>query len=77
MRNSNILVVSDPKEATCYCCTEKGHWKRCYPKYFQDIKDDKVKRQVYTIFKSRTHILLILGSLIQDVDFTFVLIYKG
>ena len=33
---------SDPKEAECYYCHEKGHWKRSRPKYLQDIKDGKI-----------------------------------
>ena len=44
--------VSNPKEAECFYCQEKGHWKRSCPKYLQDIKDGKVKPSssgIYTI----------------------------
>ena len=27
----DIPAVSDPKEATCFHCNEKGHWKRILP----------------------------------------------
>ena len=34
---------SDPKQAECFYCHEKGHWKRSCPKYLQDIRDGKIK----------------------------------
>jgi hypothetical protein len=41
--SSDVTPVSDPKEATCFYCNDKGHWKRSCPKYLQDLKDGKVK----------------------------------
>ncbi|KAL7600494.1 hypothetical protein Lser_V15G27034 [Lactuca serriola] len=41
--NASIPHVSDPKEAVCFYCNQKGHWKRTCPQYLQDIKDGKVK----------------------------------
>jgi hypothetical protein len=35
--------IRDPKEATCFYCFEKGHWKRSCSKYIQDLKDGKVR----------------------------------
>ncbi|KAJ9547409.1 hypothetical protein OSB04_019952 [Centaurea solstitialis] len=35
--------VINPKEATCFYCFEKGHWKQNWPKYIQDLKDGKVR----------------------------------
>ncbi|CAH1418453.1 unnamed protein product [Lactuca virosa] len=34
---------ANPKEAECFYCHDKGHWKRSYPKYLHDVKDGKVK----------------------------------
>ncbi|KAI3700614.1 hypothetical protein L2E82_45250 [Cichorium intybus] len=41
--NSDSPHVLKPKEADCFYCNEKGHWKRSCPKYLQDLKDGKVK----------------------------------
>ncbi|GJS95751.1 retrotransposon protein, putative, ty1-copia subclass [Tanacetum coccineum] len=42
--NSEIAPTSDPKEAVCFYCNTKGHWKRSCPKYLKDLKDGKVKK---------------------------------
>ena len=35
---------SGPKpETECFYCKQTGHWKRNYPEYLADKKDDKVK----------------------------------
>ncbi|CAH1418758.1 unnamed protein product [Lactuca virosa] len=39
----SVKPSSDPKEAECFYCHQKGHWKRSCPKYLQDIKDGKIK----------------------------------
>ena len=47
-----VTPSSDPKEAECFYCHEKAHWKRNCPKYQQDLKDGKVKPNhagIYTI----------------------------
>ena len=52
---SDTPHVSNPKEADCFYCHEKGHWKRSCPKYLQDIKDGKVKPSsagIYTILSN-------------------------
>ncbi|GJZ04567.1 retrotransposon protein, putative, ty1-copia subclass [Tanacetum coccineum] len=41
---SKIAPTSDPKEAVCFYCNTKGHWKRSCPKYLKDLKDGKVKK---------------------------------
>ncbi|GKC47655.1 retrotransposon protein, putative, ty1-copia subclass, partial [Tanacetum coccineum] len=41
---SDIAPTSDPKEAVCFYCNTKGHWKRSCPKYLKDLKDEKVKK---------------------------------
>ncbi|GJU76400.1 retrotransposon protein, putative, ty1-copia subclass [Tanacetum coccineum] len=38
---SEIAPTSDPKEAVCFYCNTKGHWKRSCPKYLKDLKDGK------------------------------------
>ncbi|GKD56535.1 LRR receptor-like serine/threonine-protein kinase ERECTA, partial [Tanacetum coccineum] len=39
-----IAPTSDPKEAVCFYCNTKGHWKRSCPKYLKDLKDGKVEK---------------------------------
>ncbi|GKF23258.1 retrotransposon protein, putative, ty1-copia subclass, partial [Tanacetum coccineum] len=39
-----VLNVGDPKEAVCFYCNTKGHWKRSCPKYLKDLKDEKVEK---------------------------------
>ncbi|GKD94504.1 retrotransposon protein, putative, ty1-copia subclass [Tanacetum coccineum] len=41
---SEIAPTSDPKEAVCFYCNTKGHWKRSCPKYLKDLKDEKVEK---------------------------------
>ncbi|GJY52151.1 retrotransposon protein, putative, ty1-copia subclass [Tanacetum coccineum] len=36
-----ITPTSDPKEAVCFYCNTKGHWKRSCLKYLKDLKDRK------------------------------------
>ncbi|GJT22652.1 reverse transcriptase domain-containing protein [Tanacetum coccineum] len=38
---SKIAPTSNPKEAVCFYCNTKGHWKRSCPKYLKDLKDGK------------------------------------
>ncbi|GJV68920.1 putative RNA-directed DNA polymerase [Tanacetum coccineum] len=45
---SEIAPTSDPKEAVCFYCNTKGHWKRSCPKYLKDLKDGKVKKGVHS-----------------------------
>ncbi|KAI3751915.1 hypothetical protein L2E82_23009 [Cichorium intybus] len=42
-KSFGIPYVMNPKDADYFYCNEKGHWKRSFPKYLQDIKDGKVK----------------------------------
>ncbi|GJW23877.1 retrotransposon protein, putative, ty1-copia subclass [Tanacetum coccineum] len=39
--DSEIAPTGDPKEAVCFYCNTKGHWKRSCPKYLKDLKDGK------------------------------------
>ncbi|GKD67673.1 retrotransposon protein, putative, ty1-copia subclass, partial [Tanacetum coccineum] len=41
---SEIAPTGDPKEAVCFYCNTKGHWKRSCPKYLKDLKDEKVEK---------------------------------
>ncbi|KAL7619187.1 uncharacterized protein LOC128128367 [Lactuca sativa] len=41
-KGGSITPSSNLKEAQCFYCKERGHWKRSYPKYLQDVKDGKV-----------------------------------
>ncbi|GKD07449.1 retrotransposon protein, putative, ty1-copia subclass [Tanacetum coccineum] len=41
---SEIAPTGDPKEAVCFYCNTKGHWKCSCPKYLKDLKDGKVKK---------------------------------
>ncbi|GJT66384.1 putative reverse transcriptase domain-containing protein [Tanacetum coccineum] len=41
---SEIAPTSDPKEAVCFYCNTKGHWKRSCPKYLKDLKDENILR---------------------------------
>nr|GEV46997.1 hypothetical protein [Tanacetum cinerariifolium] len=41
---SDIAPTSDPKEAVCFYCNIKGHWKCSWRKYLKDLKDEKVKK---------------------------------
>ena len=38
-----IAPSSDPSEAICFYCQQKGHWKHSFPKYLEDLKKGKVK----------------------------------
>ncbi|GJW23330.1 retrotransposon protein, putative, ty1-copia subclass [Tanacetum coccineum] len=42
--DSEIAPTGDPKEAVCFYCNTKGHWKRSCPKYLKDLKDGKVEK---------------------------------
>ncbi|GJW09519.1 retrotransposon protein, putative, ty1-copia subclass [Tanacetum coccineum] len=41
---SEIAPTSDPKEAVCFYCNTKGHWKHSCPKYLKGLKDEKVEK---------------------------------
>ena len=36
-------------ETECFYCKRNGHWKRNYPKYLADKKDDKVNKGIFDI----------------------------
>ena len=44
--NSELVPTKDPKEAICFYCGQKGHWKRSCPKYMKDLKDGNVDKSV-------------------------------
>ena len=76
---SDIAPVSDPNEAICFYCQQKGHWKRSCPKYREDMKLNKAKGASSSgTFVIDFTILLLLthGSLIQGVVLTFALICR-
>ncbi|GKC34303.1 retrotransposon protein, putative, ty1-copia subclass [Tanacetum coccineum] len=45
---SEIAPTSDPKEAVCFYCNTKGHWRRSYLKYLKDPKDGKVEKSSHS-----------------------------
>ena len=55
MDSTDIAPASDPKEAVCFYCQEKGHWKRSCPKYLEDLKAGKVKASSSGIFSIEFH----------------------
>ncbi|KAI3753412.1 hypothetical protein L2E82_25464 [Cichorium intybus] len=42
-KTSGIPHNANPKEAECFYCKARGHWKRSCPTYLQHLKDGKVK----------------------------------
>ena len=54
-KNGSVTPSAIPKDAECFYCHEKAHWKRNCPKYLQDLKDGKVKPTyagIYTILSN-------------------------
>ncbi|GJS48850.1 retrotransposon protein, putative, ty1-copia subclass [Tanacetum coccineum] len=58
---SDIAPTSDPKEAVCFYCNTKGHWKRICPKYIKDLKDGRVEKGGHS--GCGTHICAVLQGL--------------
>ncbi|KAJ9546436.1 hypothetical protein OSB04_018979 [Centaurea solstitialis] len=64
---SDISPTSDPKEAICFYCQEKVHWKRSCPKYLEDLNMNKAKGcGTSGIFKIELHSTLVSNSWILD-----------
>ncbi|GKB21532.1 retrotransposon protein, putative, ty1-copia subclass [Tanacetum coccineum] len=64
---SKISPTSDPKEAVCFYCNTKGHWKRSCPKYLKDFKDEKVKKDGHSgMYMIELHNTTILDSWVLD-----------
>ncbi|GKD82060.1 retrotransposon protein, putative, ty1-copia subclass, partial [Tanacetum coccineum] len=64
---SDIAPTSDLKEAMCFYCNTKGHWKRSYPKYLKDLKDGNVKKGGHSgIFMIELHNTTTLNSWVLD-----------
>ncbi|KAJ9535962.1 hypothetical protein OSB04_un000872 [Centaurea solstitialis] len=64
---SNILPTSDPKEAICFYCQEKGHWKRSCSKYLEVLKVNKAKEcGTSGIFMIELHSTSISNSWVLD-----------
>ena len=40
----NKLEAGPKPESECFYCKGNGHWKRNYPKYLADKKDDEVNK---------------------------------
>lgn len=70
-KNKETPHVSNPKEAECFYCQEKGHWKRSCPKYLQDIKDGKVKPSSSGIYTIQSNNLSSLNSWVLDTGCGF------
>lgn len=59
--NYEVTRVNDLKKAICFQCGQKGHLKRIYPKYLQELKEGKGKvfgssSGIYTIETNNTQI---------------------
>ncbi|GJR86940.1 retrotransposon protein, putative, ty1-copia subclass [Tanacetum coccineum] len=64
---SDIAPTSGPKEAVCFYCNTKGHWKRSCPKYLKDLKDGKVKKGGHScMFMIELHNTATLDSWVLD-----------
>ncbi|GJU61348.1 putative RNA-directed DNA polymerase [Tanacetum coccineum] len=50
---SEIAPISDPKEAVCFYCNTKGHWKHSGLKYLKDLKDGKVEKVSHSWSKGK------------------------
>ncbi|GJV88024.1 retrotransposon protein, putative, ty1-copia subclass [Tanacetum coccineum] len=46
---SEIAPTSDPKEAVCFYCNTKGHWKHSCPKYLKDLKNGNVEKGGHSV----------------------------
>ncbi|GJZ79023.1 retrotransposon protein, putative, ty1-copia subclass [Tanacetum coccineum] len=44
------------KEAVCFYCNTKGHWKRSCPKYLKGLKDGKVKKGSHSGSKGKKEV---------------------
>ncbi|GKG09008.1 retrotransposon protein, putative, ty1-copia subclass, partial [Tanacetum coccineum] len=42
--DSDIAPTGDPKEAVCFYCNTKGHWKRSCPKYLKGSQRRKGRK---------------------------------
>nr|GEU51195.1 hypothetical protein [Tanacetum cinerariifolium] len=63
----DIAPTSDPKEALCFYCNIKGHWKHSCPKYLKDLKDGKVKKGSHSgMFMIELHNTTTLDSWVMD-----------
>ncbi|GJX88450.1 retrotransposon protein, putative, ty1-copia subclass [Tanacetum coccineum] len=66
---SEIAPISDPKEAACFYCNTKGHWKRSCPKYLKDLKDGKVKKgSLSSMFRIELHNTTTSDSWVLDTS---------
>ncbi|GJR97851.1 retrotransposon protein, putative, ty1-copia subclass [Tanacetum coccineum] len=64
---SKIAPTSDTKEAVCFYCNTKGHWKRSCPKYLKDLKDGKVKKGGHSgMYMIELHNTTTLNSWVLD-----------
>ncbi|KAL7606519.1 hypothetical protein Lser_V15G18599 [Lactuca serriola] len=41
---AGIVSCTNAKEAICFYCHLKGHWKRCFPDYLKDLRDSRIKK---------------------------------
>ena len=46
---SNKPKAGPKPDTECYYCKGNGQWKRNYPKYLADKKDDKVNKVIFDI----------------------------
>ncbi|KAL7603818.1 hypothetical protein Lser_V15G20244 [Lactuca serriola] len=41
---SGIVSCANVKEANCFYCHQKGHWKRSCPDYLKDLREGRIKK---------------------------------
>ncbi|KAJ9548672.1 hypothetical protein OSB04_021215 [Centaurea solstitialis] len=67
IRKRGVLTISDPKEAICFYCQERGHWKRSCLKYLEDLKMNKAKEcGTSGIFMIELHSTSVSNSWVLD-----------
>nr|KAJ0200352.1 hypothetical protein LSAT_V11C600309150 [Lactuca sativa] len=60
------------KDDKCFECVVMGHWKKKFPKYLDDLKNNEVRRALQDYLLHQ-----ILGYLIMVVELIYAIHYSG
>nr|GEV68600.1 hypothetical protein [Tanacetum cinerariifolium] len=72
-----VTPTSNPKEAVCFYCNTKGHWKQSCPKYMKDLKDGKVKKGGHSgMFMIELYNTTTSDSWVPDTGYGYVYLIK-
>nr|GEU59601.1 hypothetical protein [Tanacetum cinerariifolium] len=74
---SEIAPTSDPKEAVCFYCNTKGHWKRSCPKYLKDLKDEKFKKCVHSATKDEKRYYITFTDDFSRYGYAYLIKHKS